>query len=171
MAECLERIYGPSYEDELGLVDRPKTSATSPAVRQKLVARASLATGFGSLSRATTVPTSLAACAEVPESPKAADPSSPIAGPAASESADALDTKSPSAGQSCAPSIPTAALAQHLDSVQALLRSMEARLISRDVELAAIEQRAKHERTQAREKQAELEALVAESRKGAEGQE
>lgn len=168
MAEYLERFY-PSYEEDLGLVDHSKGSATSPAVRHRLAARASVAGAgaatshsVGGLSRTATVPASLGACAAIPESPRGEDPPSPA--DARSRSVDSTE-QSAAPSPANAPAVPTAALAQHLDSVQALLRSMEARLISRDVELEAIERRAKEERTAAKAKQEELEALVAETRR------
>lgn len=175
MAEYLEKAYGPAFEDELGLSERAsRGGATSPAVRHRLVARASIAGGpasFASLSRATTVPAGLAARA-IPESSE----SEPLAATAAAapDVADEVLSDSTRSRQLVAPSeitsptappeVPTAALAHHLDSVQALLRAMEARLISRDVELAEIEARAKKESLAARKKQHELEALVAEGR-------
>ncbi|GAA5868358.1 hypothetical protein JCM3774_003266 [Rhodotorula dairenensis] len=174
MAEYLETAYGPAYEDELGLSDRSSRGggggggSTSPAVRHKLVARASIAGGpasLASLSRATTVPAGLAAHAisELSES----EPATLDADPESDSTRSPQPLISPSATTfppAPAREVPTAALAQHLDSVQALLRAMEARLISRDVELAEIEARARQEALAAQEKQHELEALVAESR-------
>lgn len=184
MAEYLERAYGPAFEEDLGLSERLKGGATSPAVRHKLAARASIAggppTGFtgGGLSRATTVPASLAAHT-IPEMSESADSAadstldlSSSSSTAARQLSDSTQSQhqivSPSSstvtGSAVAPDVPTAALAQHLDSVQSLLRAMEARLISRDVELAEIERRARQETLAAQKKQQELEALVAQSR-------
>lgn len=178
MAEYLEKAYGPTFEEDLGLSERSKGGATSPAVRHKLAARASIAggppTGFagGGLSRATTVPTSLAAHAipETTESDSPLDLSSSQSD--ARHLSDSIHSQQPLVSPSSssftapavAPEVPTAALAQHLDSVQSLLRAMEARLISRDVELAEIERRARQETLAAQKKQQELEALVAQSR-------
>lgn len=179
MAEYLEKAYGPAFEEDLGLSQRPKGGATSPAVRHKLAARASIAggppTGFagGGLSRATTVPTSLAAHAipETTESDSTLDLSSsqdnapPLSNSTHSPQQQRVSPSSSTfTASAVALEVPTAALAQHLDSVQSLLRAMEARLISRDVELAEIERRARQETLAAQKKQQELEALVAQSR-------
>lgn len=178
MAEYLEKAYGPAFEEDLGLSERPKGGATSPAVRHKLAARASIAggppTGFvgGGLSRATTVPTSLAAHAipETTESDSTVDLSSsqsaalPLSHSTHSQQQLVSPSSSTFTASAVALEVPTAALAQHLDSVQSLLRAMEARLISRDVELAEIERRARQETLAAQKKQQELEALVAQSR-------
>ncbi|ORY88846.1 hypothetical protein BCR35DRAFT_350758 [Leucosporidium creatinivorum] len=52
------------------------------------------------------------------------------------------------------------ALRSHLDAVQTLLRSMEQRIIEREVELQEVEKRAREEARKARERSDELEELV-----------
>jgi hypothetical protein len=74
-----------------------------------------------------------------------------------SPSSAATTPSLPSAQQDPAAS---AALKQHLESVQALLRSMEARLIARDIELGDVEKRARKEKEEAMGKTRELEELV-----------
>ncbi|GAA6004797.1 uncharacterized protein JCM10292_002517 [Rhodotorula paludigena] len=163
LTDYLERTYGPSWADDLGLSDRPANAlgvGASPAVRTKLVARASLAgtpTSYGTLTRSHTL-----GAVAIPESPVQEEqeqnsdvPPSPAEPPATSPPTSAV---SPLTSLTTAP-IP-AALAAHLDSVQALLRSMEARLISRDIELQAAEQRARVEAERARTRTMDLEKLI-----------
>lgn len=52
------------------------------------------------------------------------------------------------------------ALKAQLDSVQALMRGVERRLISREVELDAVEMRAREEARKAEERAAEVEEMV-----------
>lgn len=170
MGEFLERAYGPHWQDELGLADRPGVGGASPAVRGKLAARASLLgtpVGLGALGRSTSFSTSLAQSA-IPESPTDDEPPSPSSAVSAAAS-PSLSTVPPAVSTTAAlssspvPSFASPALAQHLESVQALLRSMEVRLVARDVELAAVEKRAKEERAKAHEKAEQLEKMVQEA--------
>ncbi|BGP04778.1 hypothetical protein JCM10049v2_000580 [Rhodotorula toruloides] len=170
MGEFLERAYGPHWQDELGLADRSGVAGASPAVRGKLAARASLLgtpVGLGALGRSTSFSTSLAQSA-IPESPTDEEPpSSPATAsvivPSPSSPIATAHSLTTAPSTSRAPALDPSALCQHLDSVQALLRSMEARLVARDVELAAVEKRAKEERARAHEKAEELERQVREA--------
>ncbi|GAA5823252.1 hypothetical protein JCM3770_000098 [Rhodotorula araucariae] len=178
LTDFLERTYGPAWADDLGLSDRAGggVAAASPAVRTKLVARASLlhtpAAAFGSLTRSTTL-----GAVAIPESPESSEQDE------ADERAAALDAGAPGPalpapsmdesnmvahppGTGLAPphGPPRALLVQHLDTVQTLLRAMEARLIARDAELAAVERRARDEGARLHERGAELERLVQKQR-------
>ncbi|BGP14614.1 hypothetical protein JCM10213_002218 [Rhodosporidiobolus nylandii] len=165
-AEWFERTYGPDWQDDLGLTDKPHSSS-SPIVRTKLAARASLAGGGGGLGTPT-------AGHPLLQRLNTDSSSSSIFSAPTDESHSLLDelsspsrSPSPAATAVSAPAPPAtidpaanAALKQHLDAVQALLRSMEARLIARDVELAEVEKRAREEKELARGKQGELEEVV-----------
>ncbi|GAA5821297.1 hypothetical protein JCM11251_004558 [Rhodosporidiobolus azoricus] len=172
LGDFLERAYGPNWAEELELGD--KRSGTSPVVRKKLVARASLAnspstTTMPPLSRLNTDSSSsssifetpthsidsdqrydeLSSPSHAPTSPNTASTSPPF--PSAATPSAALPLLDPSAAS---------ALSKHLDSVQALLRSMETRLIARDVELQQVEKRAKEEKDKANVKAKDLEEIV-----------
>ncbi|BGP21659.1 mannose-6-phosphate isomerase [Rhodotorula toruloides] len=170
MGEFLERAYGPYWQDELGLADRPGVSAASPAVRGKLAARASLLgtpVGLGALARSTSFSTSLAQSA-IPESPTDVEPPSPSGAvfpsvPTASPPVPPAISPTAPLPSLLAPALDRSALPQHLESIQALLRAMEARLVARDIELAAVEKRAKEERAKAHEMAEELERTVQEA--------
>lgn len=173
LTDYLERTYGPAWADDLGLSDAPGrgVAAASPAVRTKLVARASLmhaptpSTSLGSLTRSATL-----GAVAIPESPE--DDEEDDAGRGAwSESCngastvgDTVDTASSLAPSAAAQPVvqgpSPALLAEHLDTVQALLRSMEARLMARDAELVAAERRARAEAAKLGERGHELERLV-----------
>ena len=81
-----------------------------------------------------------------------------------STAGDTVDTASSLAPSAAAQPVvqgpSPALLAEHLDTVQALLRSMEARLMARDAELVAAERRARAEAAKLGERGDELERLV-----------
>ncbi|GAA5836140.1 hypothetical protein JCM9279_002207 [Rhodotorula babjevae] len=174
LTDYLERTYGPAWADDLGLSDAPGrgVAAASPAVRTKLVARASLmhtptsstaGAGLGSLTRSTTL-----GAVAIPESPEddEDDEGALKAGTDGDSSTIDATTDAPSSLAPTAAAPPAVAgpspalLAEHLDSVQALLRSMEARLMARDAELVATERRARAEAARLGERGDELERLV-----------
>ncbi|GAA6038923.1 hypothetical protein JCM8097_000576 [Rhodosporidiobolus ruineniae] len=180
LTDFLERTYGADWADDLGLTDKPR-AGSSPIVRTKLAARASLAntgtpTGLPPLSRLNS-DASLLTSSSVFETPShssssissAALPDEPSSPSQAHSPSPATTTLSPSlptgpsfpasASLTLDPSAATA-LKAHLDSVQALLRSMESRLIARDVELAAVEKRAREEKELAGGKVSGLEETV-----------
>ncbi|KPV76379.1 uncharacterized protein RHOBADRAFT_52395 [Rhodotorula graminis WP1] len=176
LTDYLERTYGPAWADDLGLSDAPGrgVAAASPAVRTKLVARASLmhtptsssassGAGLGSLTRSATL-----GAVAIPESAEDEDDDEGAreedTNGGTSSVDDAMKPSSPhvssSAAAPLAPGPSPALLAQHLDTVQALLRSMEARLVARDAELVATERRARSEAAKLGERGDELERLV-----------
>ncbi|GAA5967358.1 hypothetical protein JCM11641_000523 [Rhodosporidiobolus odoratus] len=168
MTEWFERTYGSDWADDLGLTDKPQ-SGSSPIARTKLVARASLA-GTGVSSSSASVPSlsrlntdsSSVSSSSIFETPAQSSPRMLDAQPSPSHSPSPATTSlSPALASSAGfDPVASAGLKQHLESVQALLRSMEARLIARDVEVAKIEKRARDEKEVAREKQVELEKVV-----------
>ncbi|BGP52213.1 hypothetical protein JCM10450v2_008184 [Rhodotorula kratochvilovae] len=166
LTDFLERTYGPSWADDLGLSDRAGggVATASPAVRTKLVARASLmhtpSAGLGSLTRSGTL-----AGMAIPESPEQDDADDATGDASLASAGESSSAQSPAAGITQTQGPPPALLAQHLDSVQTLLRAMEARLIARDAELAAAEQRARDEGAKLHERGAELEELVERQRR------
>ncbi|GAA5884639.1 hypothetical protein JCM6882_005330 [Rhodosporidiobolus microsporus] len=169
VGDFLERTYGRNWAEDLELGD--KRTNGSPVVRKKLVARASLAhspsssSSVPTLSRLNTDSSSSSSIFETPThstSPSVSydEPASPSHAPTASTSPPSSAPPSSTAAPLTLDPSAVSALKQHLESVQALLRSMETRLIARDAELLAVEKRAREEREKASGRAGELEGLV-----------
>ncbi|GAA5953315.1 hypothetical protein JCM21900_004481 [Sporobolomyces salmonicolor] len=152
LTDFLERTYGPNWAEDLALSDKPPLNS-SPTLRTKLTARPSL---LGTPSNPTPRVHPDTAPSLVPSNPPpgAAESPSDLSGPASTVLPPAA------AGVAGQGPISPEALRKHLDSVQALLRGMETRMIARGLELEAVEQRARHETAVAQGRAAELEALV-----------
>ncbi|GAA5875950.1 hypothetical protein JCM1840_006225 [Sporobolomyces johnsonii] len=152
LTDFLERTYGPNWAEDLALSDKPALNS-SPTIRTKLTARPSL---LGTPSNPTPRVNPDTAPSLVPsETPhQGAESPSELS---ASPSSFVPPTVGVAAGQD---PISPEALRKHLESVQALLRGMETRMIARSLELEAVEQRARHEAAVAQGRAVELEALV-----------
>lgn len=170
--DYFDRVHGGDWETDLGLSDKPNTLSSPVARIGKLAARASLAptgtppplnrldTGSSSSSIfASTSPSLL----EEPKSPSDA-PSPPPAVNGLPPPPSSATIAAPASGAFPFTLVQdpaaAAALKQHLESVQVLLRSMEARLIARDGELVAVEKRAREEKEEAEGKTLELKEMV-----------
>lgn len=140
----MEKLYGPAWEGELS---RHLTTPSAPLVNSpRTRGRPSLLTmpsgsGIGRVTIAST--------------------------PEGDESSDTLETLSAALVQRSVTDNGNGTsadeLKSHLESVQKLLRGMERRLISRDVELEELERRAREEKTKAEQRTAELRQLVEDS--------
>ncbi|GAA5855481.1 hypothetical protein JCM8547_007852 [Rhodosporidiobolus lusitaniae] len=163
--DFLERTYGSSWEEDLGLSDRPNANS-SPIARSRLAARASLGgTSNHTPPALNQLNTDSSASSSIFDSSLQASPAIPEEGDSRDQSllSSVISSGlSPALLPSSASSNPalSAALKQHLESVQALIRSMETRLIARDVELAEVEKRAREEKEEAKGRARVLEEVV-----------
>lgn len=146
LTDHLAKIYGPSWESELSLQSTSflPDPHGSPALRERLTGRTSMSTPT-TLNRIQLGSSSSLSDLEVVESPS--------------------DTSLSSSPVLRSPLLPRGAISRealkaHLDSIQALMRGVERRIISREVELDAVEMRAREEGRRAEERAAEVEEMV-----------
>ncbi|GAA6059451.1 hypothetical protein JCM10212_005390 [Sporobolomyces blumeae] len=171
LTDWFERSYGANWAEELGLNEKPGTllngqGAGAASLLNKYTSRPGLLTTPSSSSTLTTSSApSLSSLNETSPS----DPNSPTpAAPAHPDDATLSPSASTTATAALFPpvashhlsSLSPQALKIHLDSVQALVRGMETRLIARNVELEAIGKRARTEARAADDKAKRLEALL-----------
>ncbi|GAA5961057.1 hypothetical protein JCM3765_006517 [Sporobolomyces pararoseus] len=140
--DWFEKMYGPSWAEELNLTDKPSLSS-SPTIRTKLSSRPSILPTPASSS-------SSSIFSDPGTTPSTTQDSSPVG----ETPAQSLNIRSND------PTLSPLALKQHLESIQALIRGMETRLIARGVELETVEKRARSEARTAESKRIELENLL-----------
>ncbi|GAA5869642.1 hypothetical protein JCM16303_000533 [Sporobolomyces ruberrimus] len=155
--DWFERMYGPGWAEELSLTDKP-TLSSSPAFRtNKFSSRPSLLKTHSSTSSITSNSSSSLPTDVFPSSSSQETSQPPSTSPST------IDTDPPPPRRPISnddPTLSPLALRQHLDSVQALIRGMETRLIARGVELGTVEKRARQEARNAESKRIELDSLV-----------
>ncbi|GAA5831822.1 hypothetical protein JCM3766R1_000115 [Sporobolomyces carnicolor] len=168
--DWFEKMYGPGWAEELNLTDKPSLSS-SPALRTKLsshAARPSLVPSHSSASTgelfrarqdsASTGPRD-ATTSRPPSSLSSSDSQHPSP-PSPSTATTTTATTTTPAAVTMDPTLSPLALRHHLESVQALIRGMETRLVARGVELAQVEKRARTDAKAADAKRVELEQFV-----------
>ncbi|GAA6019413.1 hypothetical protein JCM11491_004820 [Sporobolomyces phaffii] len=170
--DWFERMYGPGWAEELNLTDKPAL-AGSPAFRggggpKHPSSRPNLLTTPSSSSSLSSAASSLSGSTAL-KPPLAGSPCDDRDGNSSTATSSANETQPPpvppvtTSSRPTDPSLSPLALRQHLESVQALIRGMETRLIARGVELDHVEKRARNEARRAEAGRVDLEHLIASS--------
>ncbi|GAA5976439.1 hypothetical protein JCM5350_001690 [Sporobolomyces pararoseus] len=151
--DWFERMYGPSWAEELNLTDKPSLSS-SPTIRTKLSSRPStILLPTPTSSSSSTSSTSSIFSGTGTETPFTT-----------TTTTNTTHESSPNTtGTSEQTTLSPRLLKQHLESIQSLIRGMETRLIARGVELELVEKRARSEARFAESKKKELEDFISSS--------